>query len=533
MADQILVLLVEDDDVDAELIYRALAKALPGVLVEHARTSKEYLERLAAGGFDAIVSDSSMPGCEGMSAFHLAREGHPHVPFIYLSGAEDPNRDVRGLQALGVSGLLTKSQLSELSPLLQRSVEDARQSAPESTLLAGYERLVSVVRELSLARSLPAITAIVRRAARELTGADGATFVLREGDLCHYADEDAIGPLWKGQKFPMASCISGWAMKNRQPAVVEDIFTYLRIPLAAYEPTFVRSAVMVPIQALDPIGAIGTYWSRQRLPQAHDVKLLQALADTTATAMENVRVYETLEARVRERTADLEAFTYAVSHDLRAPIRTRQRPCSDSHGRTRGQPPGEGKAETGDGHRSRRAHGQDGRRAPELSQMARTPVKRQPLDLAAMAHEVAAQCQLGAAPPVDFVAPASLPASGDRTLLRIALQNLLGNAWKFSSKRDAPRVEFGAQLEPHVEPVYFVRDNGAGFDEQATAKLFGVFQRFHERSEFPGNGRRSRLSPAHHRETRRKYLGCRQARGRRNFLLYAGPAVTIRMKDEG
>jgi light-regulated signal transduction histidine kinase (bacteriophytochrome) len=81
-----------------------------------------------------------------------------------------------------------------------------------------------------------------------------------------------------------------------------------------------------------------------------------------------------------------------------------------------------------------------------------------------------------------------LPASGDRTLLRIALQNLLGNAWKFSSKRDAPRVEFGAQLEPHVEPVYFVRDNGAGFDEQATAKLFGVFQRFHEQSEFPGTG---------------------------------------------
>src|ERR1700704_669894 len=98
MAERILVLLVEDDTVDAELITRALAKALPGVEVEHAKTSTEYLQRLAAGGFDAIVSDTSMPGADGMTAFHLARERHPHVPFIFLSGAEDPNRDLRGLE---------------------------------------------------------------------------------------------------------------------------------------------------------------------------------------------------------------------------------------------------------------------------------------------------------------------------------------------------------------------------------------------------------------------------------------------------
>src|SRR5262249_36082663 len=228
MADKILVLLVEDDSADAELITRALAKALPGVEVEHAKTSAEYLQRLAAGGFDAIISDSSMPGAEGMTALHLARERHPNIPFIYLSGAEDPNRDQRGLEALGVSGLLTKARLDELSPTLQRSVESSREN-PDSGLTDRYELLVDAVRELSLARDLPAIMAIVRHAARRLTGADGATFVLREGDLCHYADEDAIGPLWKGRKFPMNSCISGWAMKNRQPAVVEDIHSDPRI----------------------------------------------------------------------------------------------------------------------------------------------------------------------------------------------------------------------------------------------------------------------------------------------------------------
>jgi K+-sensing histidine kinase KdpD len=488
MADQILVLLLDDDDVDAELITRALAKALPGVQVDHARTNKDYLQRLAAGGFDAIVSDSSVPGCEGMTAFHLARERHPRVPFIYVTGAEDPNRDRRGLEALGVEGILTKSRLDELSPLLHSSVEHARQDSPPDSALARYERLVGVVRELSLAHNLPAIMAIVRHAARELTGADGATFVLREGDFCHYADEAGIGPLWKGRKFPVRSCLSGWAMENRQPAVVEDIFQDPRVAVSLYEPTFVRSAVMVPIRSLDPIGAIGTYWSQRRTPQAHEIALLQALADSTAVAMENARIHEALEARASERTADLEAFTYAVNHDLRAPITRAGAHAAgiiEKHGATLEAEVKKKVQAVADelAHMSRMIEG-----LLQLSQTSQAPLKRQSLDLAAMAHEIAAQCKVDAPRPVDFVAPASLPITGDKTLLRTALQNLLGNAWKFSSRQSAPRVEFGAQIERDREPVYFVRDNGAGFDDAAAGKLFSVFQRLHEQSEFPGTG---------------------------------------------
>src|SRR5262245_29283988 len=88
----------------------------------------------------------------------------------------------------------------------------------------GIERLVEVVQDLSTARTLEDIQKIVRTAARELTGADGATFVLRDGDKCFYADEDAIGPLWKGMRFPLTACISGWAMLNKRPAVIQDIY---------------------------------------------------------------------------------------------------------------------------------------------------------------------------------------------------------------------------------------------------------------------------------------------------------------------
>lgn len=170
----------------------------------------------------------------------------------------------------------------------------------------GMERLLRAVQELSLARELPEVQRIVRTAARELTGCDGATFVLRDGDKCHYADEDAIEPLWKGSRFPMEICISGWAMLNKQPAVIPDIYVDDRIPHAAYRPTFVKSLVMVPIRQMAPVGAIGNYWANERQPSEEEIRLLQALADSTSVAMENVQVYAELEQRVRERTAALE-----------------------------------------------------------------------------------------------------------------------------------------------------------------------------------------------------------------------------------
>lgn len=157
-----------------------------------------------------------------------------------------------------------------------------------------------------MARDLPTIQLIVRRAARELTNCDGATFVLRDNGFCYYADEDAIAPLWKGKRFPMEICISGWAMLNRTPAIISDIYEDLRIPHEAYKPTFVKSLVMVPIRSMDPIGAIGNYWALTHEPSEEEVKLLQSLANATAIAMENVQILHELEDRVRDRTAELQ-----------------------------------------------------------------------------------------------------------------------------------------------------------------------------------------------------------------------------------
>ena len=127
--------------------------------------------------------------------------------------------------------------------------------------------------------------------ARLIAEADGATFVLRDGNLCFYVDEDAIAPLWRGQRFDIGDCISGWAMINAEVVVIRDITVDDRIPQAAYRPTFVRSLVAVPLGTVDPVGTLGLYWSevgRTATPEA--IADLVALADEVGHAVRRLGV---------------------------------------------------------------------------------------------------------------------------------------------------------------------------------------------------------------------------------------------------
>lgn len=176
--------------------------------------------------------------------------------------------------------------------------------------------LIDSVQRLSLARNLETIIEIVRVAARKLTGADGATFVLKDNGFCYYVDEDAISPLWKGQRFPMSLCISGWTMVNKASAVIEDIYNDNRIPVEAYRPTFVKSLLMVPIRSLDPIGAIGNYWAHKHAPTQEEIELLQSLANITSVSMENVQAYQELTTQNEK----LREIAFLQAHQVRAPI---------------------------------------------------------------------------------------------------------------------------------------------------------------------------------------------------------------------
>ena len=202
-----------------------------------------------------------------------------------------------------------------------------------------------------------------------------------------------------------------------------------------------------------------------------------------------------LEDRVERRTAELkhshselESFSYTVSHDLRAPLRAIEGFSSLLLASTAGKLDAQG-THFLDRIRSsclRMSELIDGLLA--LSRLTRTQMTVKPVDLTALAQSVVEE--LRASTPdrkVDVVIAERMVATGDAHLLRVVLSNLIGNSWKFTSRRPSARIEVGSGVHDGV-PAYFVRDNGAGFDMEYSAKLFQVFKRLHRPDEFEGTG---------------------------------------------
>ncbi len=142
---------------------------------------------------------------------------------------------------------------------------------------------------LDEAKTADDVQTALRCSARAAVQAQGVTIVQLEDGECHYLCEDAMSPLWAGQRFPATSCISGWAMLHDQTVVIPDIRTDARIPQAAYRPTFVRSLLMVPIRvAGSPVGAVGAYWADLHQATGDEVATLERLADAAGRALAKV-----------------------------------------------------------------------------------------------------------------------------------------------------------------------------------------------------------------------------------------------------
>lgn len=203
-----------------------------------------------------------------------------------------------------------------------------------------------------------------------------------------------------------------------------------------------------------------------------------------------------LERRVAERTAELQAanrhlesFAYSVSHDLRAPLR-----AIDGFAQALVEDCGSALEGTAREHLDRvrtgaRQMGDLIEGMLKLSRVMKTDLRRAEVDLSAMAEDVARSLRdRDPARRVEFVVRPGLSVKGDEALLRAALTNLLENAWKFTSTRTRARVEVGRSGAEGDMPVFFVRDDGAGFDMRYASRLFGAFQRLHAQTDFPGLG---------------------------------------------
>jgi len=262
-----------------------------------------------------------------------------------------------------------------------------------------------------------------------------------------------------------------------------------------------RRSLEMTMRVLAPDGSIRYYYSRGNAWQeAEDAPahLLGVTLDVTAAREaeeEILRLNRELEQRVVERTAELqnalheiESFSYSVSHDLRAPLRSIDGFSRILLAEYEAQVDEEGKDFLKRIRTSAQRMGQLIEDLLKLSRVTRQEMSRAAVNLSELAEEIVAEFDRpGSERKVKVAITPDMFAFGDENLLRIALHNLIGNAWKFTSQKEDARIEVG-QVNASGGRTFFVRDNGAGFNMEHGGKLFGAFQRLHGASEFEGTG---------------------------------------------
>ncbi|HEY3369226.1 MAG TPA: PAS domain S-box protein [Prolixibacteraceae bacterium] len=265
-----------------------------------------------------------------------------------------------------------------------------------------------------------------------------------------------------------------------------------------------KSAIIVPLYSRDKIyGVLSLLLSNEeRHFDEKDLEFANELGRRTTLAIENAKLYKKLqdnnselEVRVAQRTVELEAinkeleaFSYSVSHDLRAPLRS-----IDGFSNKILKDYGDLFDEQGKDYffRVKNASQHMGHLIDDLiklSRISRVEINTEAINLSLMASSIVTE--LKESDPerkTGFYIQDEMMAHGDKNLIQIALQNLLENAWKYSRNEPFSKIEFGTLLK-NEQRVYFIRDNGVGFDMKYADKLFGAFQRLHSLSEFEGTG---------------------------------------------
>ncbi|MFB2898039.1 PAS domain S-box protein [Aerosakkonemataceae cyanobacterium BLCC-F50] len=220
------------------------------------------------------------------------------------------------------------------------------------------------------------------------------------------------------------------------------------------------------------------------------------ISDRKQAELKVIQLNQNLEERVKERTAELsaankelEAFSYSVSHDLRAPLRGIDGFSKVLLERYANQLDEKGKHYLDRIRAGTQRMGELIEDMLMLSRVTRTEMKRTSVNLSALAQEISESLsEFQPERSVTWNIAPEITVLGDGALLRIVLENLLSNAWKFTSTRTQTEIEFGLTILPENTQAYFVKDNGVGFDMNYVNKLFIAFQRLHSTNEFPGTG---------------------------------------------
>ena len=469
MHDQsIRVLLIEDEPADRRLICELLADAQDDLFqvecVDRIRSGMELLTQKGSG-IDVVLLDLTLPDGEGMGTLEAIEKAQVSTPVVVLTGRDDHARSVLAMRQ-GAQDYLFKGQVDcdLLSRSLQYAIERKRLESALRKSEEQYRDLFENAHDLIQSVTSTGRFAYVNRAWREMLG-------YTEDEVKELSLVDILHPDCQQHcREVFQHVLAGEKLHN-------------------IEATFVSRDG----RAIDVEGNVSC-----RFEDGKPVATRAIFRDVTERKRSERRIKqlnEDLERRVQERTrqfaaanAELEAFSYSVCHDLRAPLRT-----IDGFSLEVLDGYGDRLDEQGRHFLNRVRFGvqQMGRLIDALLSLSRVAVvelNRQSVDLSLMCRSILAELRIqNPEHNVQASIQEGVVVDGDPVLLQVVVQNLISNAWKFSKNHELPELEFGSQ-EIDGESVVFVRDNGTGFDMAYADKLFGPFQRQHSQSEFDGIG---------------------------------------------
>jgi len=437
--------------------------------VEAVADGRSALAAVARRLPDLILSDLIIPGVDGFALLHALRSDPRTrlVPIIAISGLDQEEARIHALESGASDFLIKPFSERELRARVGTQLEMARlrREALERESEERFRLLVEAIKDYAIC----------------LLDAQGRIVSWNAGaEVIHgYSEEEILGrpfslfhdpePGWEPERL-LARAAAAGRFEDEGWRVRKD------------GSRFWANTVFTPIHD-----------ESQRLWGF--AKITRDLTERKHAEEEIARLNADLERRVRVRTgeleaanAELEAFSYSVSHDLRAPLR-----AIDGFSHALVEDHGE-RLEPSATEYLRRIVAATRRMSDlidgllDLSRVSRAEMRWQQVDLSAMAREVAEGLQRSEPQRrVQWDIAEALAARGDPRLLRVVLDNLIGNAWKFTGGKQTARIQIG--LRPDGESrVYFVADDGAGFDMAYAGKLFGAFQRLHADREFEGTG---------------------------------------------
>jgi two-component system, NtrC family, sensor kinase len=485
------VLVIDDSATLRDELTKALEPA--GYIVLTAASGEEGLQVAADRRPDAVLVDGILPGIDGATVIRRVRldAALRGIPCLLLTASEDKGSELRALDA-GADTFVRKEEgaaviLAKLGAVLRgaastKPVEDTASLLGPKKILA-VDDSMTYLQELADAlrgEGYDVILAHSGEEALELLAVQSVDCILLDLLMPGLGGQETCRRIKAAQIVRDVPLIMLTAMEDRG-AMIQGLG-------AGADDYISKSSDFEVLKARLRAQIRRKQFEDENRRVREELLLKEMEAGETRAARDLAETRAVLVVELERKNKELEAFSYSISHDLRAPLRSIDgfsqillKDCADM-------------LDAKGMHHLERVRAAAQRMGEliddllQLSRVGRGDLTRSRVNLSGIARIVATE--LGKNEPerkVEFDIPDELFADADSRLMKVALENLIGNAWKFTSKIAGARIEFGAE-QCDAATVYFVRDNGAGFNMEYAHKLFSPFQRLHRDADFPGTG---------------------------------------------